>query len=99
MNLNTIPHITDPMGRHWEQPLLSDIDVGDDYAEMSQETLDQLREYSSSYPSGVYIGKMWKSDDGQGGWILCWYGPDPNPDRVSINRRRVILEEEQWIIK
>lgn len=99
MPRNTIPDIVDSLGKHWSQPNKSLIEVKSQWALMPQVVLDQLPEYSSSVPSGVYVGKMWKRDDGEGGWWLCWYGEHSDPDTCSINKRRILVEEEQWIIK
>jgi len=60
-NRNLIPPMIDPLGKHWEQPKVSDITIlNDKECEMSQKTLDALADYTASKPSGVYAGKMWK---------------------------------------
>lgn len=63
---------------------------------MSQQTLDELADYSCSQPSGVYIGKMWKHRkdymDERKGWWLCWYGEsEKGPKYCQVNVRTVII--------
>lgn len=99
---NIIPPITDPMGKSWNQPSLDRIEVGDEYATLSKKDLDSLPEYSSTLPSGVYPGKMWKRHDGvydpvckveDRKWLLCWFGEVPgDPNKCSINHRSVLLK-------
>lgn len=55
---NTIPPITDPMGRHWRQPSVASIALDDTHALMDDATFQALPEYSATRPSGVYPGKM-----------------------------------------
>lgn len=85
-----IPPITDPLGRYWKQPKVSDIEIDNNHALMEEETLDQLMEYSCSQPTGVYVGKMWKSKTYDGRWILRWFGYGESEDYCS-NRSRSIL--------
>ena len=61
LDINTIPPVTDPLGKSWVQPKVEDITVYSDVAIMSLEDFNLLEDYSSSQPSGVYHGKMWKS--------------------------------------
>ncbi len=99
--MNTIPAITDPLGRHWGQPLVRMILLDDTHAVMSKQSFDQLAEYSSTMPSAVYPGKMWSRHDGlfdrsctpeNYRWLLCWYGEVPdNPARCSINFRIILV--------
>lgn len=56
-----IPPITDEMGKHWRQPNPQNFLIDDTHVIMTQREFDQLAEYSTSYPSGVYHGKCWKS--------------------------------------
>lgn len=86
-NLEAIPAMTDPLGKYWDQPNRSEIEIGE-RAEMSQTAFDKLKEYSHSQPTGVYIGKMWKMRRGDN-WYLAWYGKDPDPCYVSNNYRRI----------
>ena len=97
----TIPAITDPLGRHWGQPAVSSILLDDTHAVMSKQSFDQLAEYSSTMPGGVYPGKMWSRHDGlfdrnckpqDRRWLLCWFCEVPgNPTRCSINFRVILV--------
>jgi hypothetical protein len=71
-----IPPMTHPMGRNWQQPDRSCIVIDGKHALMDQTAFDKLLEYNTSVPSGVYEGKMWRSQR----WV--W---EPN-DPVAINR-------------
>lgn len=104
--MDQIPPITDPLGRHWDQPSPASILIDDTHALMDRATCEMLSEYSCSIPSGVYEGKMWKRHDGiydrrfiaSGGrptWLLMWFGPSPDPSKCSINSRRIILLDEE----
>ncbi|KAA6347852.1 hypothetical protein EZS27_004717 [termite gut metagenome] len=90
MEINRIPHMTDPLSRAWEQPLTEDILLDDKHALMHQEDFDTLHEYSLTLPSGVYEGKMWKCSY-EDRWLLCWYDKDDDPSKCSIKRREIIL--------
>ena len=99
-----LPQMTHPLSRHWNQPPADQMAVYDDIAIMDQSALGLLPEYSTSIPTGVYEGKMWKSRQGHGTpggpagpWYLCWYGPSEDPDKCSINSRpiRLIRDEER----
>lgn len=100
--LEAIPPITDPLGKSWNQPERSEILIDETHALMTRRTFDQLAEYSGSFPTGVYEGKMWKRHDGSfdreylrhGGkpvWMLVWYGRCSKPDHVSNNFRTIVL--------
>lgn len=98
---NIIPPMTHPDGKHWPQPALSEIVVTAKTATMSQDTLDELAEYSCSMPTGAYEGKMWKArqykvDDVDPHWALCWYGYSKiGPGHVSNNHRWVVIAEPE----
>jgi len=90
-NPNTIPDITEPMGKHWKQPDQGHILIDDDYALMVQWAFDMLHTYSTSYPSGVYPGKMWKAHI-RGTWYLRWYGEvEGCPNLCSNNQREILI--------
>ena len=102
MSKNTIPPITDPHGKYWRQPAVSSILIDDTHALMSRLDFMKLAEYSSTIPTGVYDGKMWKRHDGihngkikpeECKWLLCWYGPSPHPESCSINSREILIVE------
>ena len=94
-----IPEMTHKLGRYWDQPDRSEIEVDDSHAMMSQETLDKLSDYSLSIPTGAYEGKMWKSHkavrrNGDGwshgdGWLLRWFAPST----VDLEKVRVVTRE------
>jgi hypothetical protein len=91
MNLNAIPAMTDPLGRHWCQPFdIRQAPMDDTHVLLSTEQVAQLMNYSSSYPSGTYDGKCWKRAQ-KDGWYLCWYQPHPEPNKIGIGHR-IILE-------
>ena len=75
--------------RGWDQPDSADILISDDGAAMPQHVFDQLKEYSSSFPSGVYPGKMWRAHIGDRHY-LRWYGVVPGDDSVCSNNQREI---------
>ena len=88
-----IPHMTDPLGRHWRQP--SDIHLAlmdDTHVLLTSRQIADLPEYSSSYPSGTYNGKCWKRE-GENFWYLCWYQPHPTRGKIGIGYR-IVLEIE-----
>lgn len=86
-----IPPITDPLGAYWEQPDRAEIQlgVGTHNAFLTQNAFDRLKEYSTTIPTGVYPGKMWKSRRGDH-WELCWYGEVQN-NRCPIESRDIVI--------
>lgn len=97
---NTIPPITDPMGKRWRQPDPAEIEIDCTHALMSQKTFDALPEYSCTFPTGVYPGKMWKRFDGlfdkkckpeDRKWILMWFGECEDPTMCSNNFREILI--------
>lgn len=100
LDTHPIPPITDPMGKHWSQPNRSQILIDATHAVMTQETFDQLAEYSCSFPTGVYPGKMWKCNVGAFNhkvkpedryWQLRWFGHHEDPAYVSNNYRTILI--------
>lgn len=100
-----IPRITDPLGKHWDQPDRSEILLDDTHALMTAATFVHLAEYSATRPTGVYPGKMWRRHDGAfdfqflaaGGkpeWLLCWYG-ESGPGYCSNHSRKIILVDAE----
>lgn len=63
--------MTDPLGRHWQQPknLRDRVVIYETHATISEHDWQQLSRYESSVPSGAYAGKVWRRYH----W-LCWYG-------------------------
>jgi len=88
---NTIPPITNPLGKHWQQPKVSEIEIDDKYAVMEKSAFNKLLEYSTSTPSGVYIGKMWKGQYSNGKWYLAWFSKGDDAGTYLNNNYRIIL--------
>lgn len=78
------------MGSGWDQPNHEDILTDETHAVMSEKDFNALLDYSSSTPSGVYVGKMWKSKV-RDSWYLRWYGPHELPDMCSNNHREILI--------
>jgi len=87
---NIIPPITHPLGKGWDQPDTEKIHLSDYSASMKQKECDALKEYSTSNPTGVYAGKMWKRrvDDG---FILCWWSDSEKEGFCIFNSRKLII--------
>lgn len=93
-----LPPMTDELGKHWKQPAREKLFISADIVYMSQASFDKLPEYSSSIPSGVYPGKMWKTEiyDHAGRhpvptgiWYLRWFGiveGKPTPQLIEAHR-------------
>lgn len=60
-----IPPMIEPLGKHWQQPDPKDIELTEKTATMSEETFNRLLNYSSTFPTGTYVGKMWKRGGGR----------------------------------
>lgn len=100
---NVIPKITDPMGKYWSQPNLSDILIDDTHVVIEKNVFMELSEYSCSIPSGCYPGKAWRRLNGaydekwkaKGGvpyWQLCWFGYSSDGDiKFCSNQRRDVI--------
>jgi hypothetical protein len=88
---HAIPDMTDPLGAHWRQPSRDEILVDERHAVMRRATLQQLHEYSRSFPTGTYTGKMWRRSTATGEWFLCWYGDMVGTDQISVQYRPVLL--------
>lgn len=88
-----IPLMTDPLGKYWDQPRdIRQAPMDETHVLLTARQLDDLLDYSSSYPSGTYDGKCWKRQ-GEDCWYLCWYQPHPTPVKIGIGYR-IILEVE-----
>jgi hypothetical protein len=87
---NTIPPITDPLGKGWRQPSLDAVLIDDSHALMDQNAFDGLYEYSASVPTCVYPGKMWKCKQA-GIWWLRWFGESDDPSMCSNHHRRILI--------
>lgn len=54
---NIIPKITDKRGMLWKQPHRRYIEIDEEYALMTKQTFEGLREYSVTIPSGNMRGR------------------------------------------
>ena len=69
-----IPPIIHSLENDWRQPPLDQIQIQDECAIMTWQTLQRVQNYSLSPPS-AYAGKVWRStSDGGTTWTLWWYG-------------------------
>lgn len=92
-----IPEMVHPLGKAWSQPDRSKIKFSFGVAWVDQKTFDQLAEYSSSLPSGVYEGKMWRRKYVVNGFtknLLCWYDKSDKPDQCSIKKIDLIIDKK-----
>ena len=100
-----IPECTDPMGKHFRMPKRDDITFHREKAVMTKRTFEMLCDYSTTNPSGVYPGKMWKAlgwewaQGPNGGYrkdtgvaYLRWYGPK------HIHKGHEVCTVEQAVI-
>lgn len=78
-----IPPILDPMGAGWRQPDANSITIEGNVAFMSQADFNLLYDYSSTIPTGVYPGKMWRALASDG-WHLRWMGECEDPSKVTL---------------
>lgn len=87
MSFGRIPAMTDPLGKHWRQPknLRDRVEVYETHATISEADWLGLPHYETSFPSGVYPGKVWRRRC----W-LCWYGPSRN-GRCRIAHVRALI--------
>lgn len=90
---HVIPNMTHPLSRAWDQPSREKILVDDNSAVMENATFEQLKNYSTSIPSGVYEGKMWRRLIGID-WYLCWYYPGDRPSTCAVDKRKIIISDK-----
>lgn len=88
---NSIPEMTNPLGKYWEQPNVKEILIENNNAIMTGVTFNKLKNYSHSIPSGVYVGKMWRGVSREGINFLAWYGESDKPNECLIHRIEIIL--------
>lgn len=72
-----------------EERASSNVLVDDFTAVMPPSELERLRTYSSTLPTGAYIGKRWKREitDAKGNfikWMMGEYAPNPDNKLVDI---------------
>lgn len=90
MIVQQLPPITHPQGKYWQQPPVDRVLVDELHALMTEADFEQLLEYSTSIPTGSYVGKMWKREQ-DGEWWLGWMAPHETPGRLWIHWRRILL--------
>jgi hypothetical protein len=86
----------------WDQPSSDSIEIDDMHALMTRATFEALPEYSSTIPTGVYPGKMWRRNDARNAtpyspldppvppdWLLCWY--EAQGAGCAVQWRKVLL--------
>ena len=98
---NYIPPMTHTLSIGWDQPDTRLMLIDDTHAMMTKATFLSLKEYSSTTPTGVYEGKMWRRHDGSFDrspdrkppvWLLCWY-KNSKPGYCSTEFRKIILSD------
>lgn len=89
MSLNQIPVMTHPDASGWNQPSRKNILIDETHAVLERNTFNSLYEYSYSWPTGVYPGKMFKRNR-NGIWFLTWFG-ERDDMNCSIHNRKIIL--------
>lgn len=99
---NRIPPITASLGRSQSQhqPSPDEITIDDTHALMSPDTFVRLSNYSTSDPTGVYEGKMWRAQEVvstaealrfSDRWLLRWFGYSEDPNKCSYNQRLILI--------
>lgn len=91
-----IPPMKHQWSKGWSQPALNEIDLSNGRtAVMPLSAFKKLSEYSSSLPSGVYEGKMWRARAScASGWVLRWFDASPtDPDKCAV---REVQIEVHW---
>lgn len=89
--MNSIPPMTDELGKCWTQPDREQIDFSDGAAKLSQAAFEKLLDYSYSIPSALYPGKMWKSYHfGLKLWFLSWVESATDAPGAIVVHNRVI---------
>jgi hypothetical protein len=92
---DVIPEMTDPLGKHWSQPDRQYIFIRDGKAHLCAEDFRKLSQYDTTFPSGVYPGKMWKRING-GVAYLCWYGEYTADGKCPIHHMMIeVAQQEQ----
>lgn len=88
--MNNIPEITNPLGKYWQQPDHKNFLISYKYVLMTNKEFKELLEYSTSIPSGTYIGKMWKMNRGDK-WYLAWFSECEDPKFLNNNYREILI--------
>lgn len=88
--MNKIPEITHELGKYWIQPNADNFIITDTHVIMSQDDYNKLSEYNLTYPSGSYLGKMWRSYN-----QLVWIGKDitgESPSGTQYFLREIVIK-------
>jgi len=91
--LDHVPEITDPLGNYWDQPPREDILMDNETAVVTRKTFELLHNYSHSWPTGTYSGKMWRRVVIAGGSAIDWlvfYGAVQGKE-IEIKYRRLLI--------
>jgi hypothetical protein len=91
INKNIIPKMVHPDSVGWKQPNPDNFKIDDSFATMSRKDFDELKDYTYSNPSGVYVGKVWKAFLAGRTWSLRWYGHHEDLNSCSINCRTIVV--------
>lgn len=91
--MNQIPEMTDPLGRHWNQPKdIRSAPMDGKHVILTKAQISGLSNYDRSMPSGVYSGKCWLRENGKTTWLV-WYGRETGPGSKEFRvEHRVVLE-------
>ncbi len=88
----TIPPMTHPLSRGWDQPPRDAILLDHEHALMEPRAYAALLHYESSVPSGVYAGKMWRRKN-----RLCWFEDVPGRAECVIVTRKILVLGERSV--
>ncbi|NTG22019.1 hypothetical protein G6L00_16395 [Agrobacterium rhizogenes] len=101
--MTVIPEITDPLGKHWDQPKdIRSAPMDGALVLLTRSQFNRLSEYSATLPSAVYPGKCWKRAEpgpaapgspkrrGPMRWLLVWYGEHATDSKLCTIERREI---------
>ena len=88
---NSIPAMTDPLGRHWRQPAdIRSAPMDEAHVLLTPAQVAGLSSYDSSIPSGVYPGKCWLRHQGDQ-TLLAWFGDEREDRRCPIMFREALV--------
>jgi hypothetical protein len=89
----TIPIMDDPLGKYWEQPAdIRQALMDDTHVILTLRQIEQLKEYSSTMPTGVYPGKCWqRKERDPDRHLLVWYGDENNEGKCPILFREILV--------
>ena len=85
---NIIPEMTNPLGKHWDQPEIESILIDGIHAVMDLKTMKSLKDYSRSVPTGAYTGKMWRCSFHSSNHLL-WYRQEK--EILYIENRLILI--------